>query len=273
VPLTPAQDGVYVPTPHPELIAGPWEVASASGIDGISFAIDTSSVGPTGREQPDSQTMNIRVYHREGGKETWGYFGTGTEDEADQKWHRKQDDSFTRFDGERLRIHFTDVTDLQSFDLDVTFSSASHEWSGTWSRSGRTLQVVLKRPEPNSDPTPNAFIGDWITESPAHAVVGGLHIRQSSDGALCAWSDRIVSGTDPKTRLIHNSESEGIWLKVNSAADTKLILDSTNVMGPPSQFRGNLSDDHQLLTGTWETTDRGPSALNRFRRASAVAAQ
>jgi len=42
-----------VPTEHPELIAGPWEVASTSGIEGIFFEIVTSSSGPTGREQFD----------------------------------------------------------------------------------------------------------------------------------------------------------------------------------------------------------------------------
>ena len=65
-----------VPTEQPELIEGPWEVATASGIDGIFFEIVTSSSGPTGAEQFDWQTISIRVYHREGGKETWGYFGT-----------------------------------------------------------------------------------------------------------------------------------------------------------------------------------------------------
>jgi hypothetical protein len=81
--LSPAQKGADIRTPHPELIAGPWEAADASGIDGIFFEIATSSSGPSGREQFDWQTMNIRVYHRERGKETWGYFGT-----KDQAQHR-----------------------------------------------------------------------------------------------------------------------------------------------------------------------------------------
>lgn len=65
-----SQEKAQVPTEQPELIAGPWEVASASGIDGIFFEIVISSSGPTGHLQFDGQTMNIRVYHREAQKET-----------------------------------------------------------------------------------------------------------------------------------------------------------------------------------------------------------
>jgi hypothetical protein len=89
--------GEAQPTEHPELIAGPWEVASASEIDGIFFEIVTSSSGPSGHEQFDWQTMNIRVYQREEGRETWGYFGT--KDKATPQSYSMQDDqSFIVFD-------------------------------------------------------------------------------------------------------------------------------------------------------------------------------
>src|SRR5277367_3471037 len=68
------QEVAPVPTTHPELIEGPWEMTSASGIDGIFLSALTGSTGPTGIEKFDWQTMDIRVYHRERGKETWGYF-------------------------------------------------------------------------------------------------------------------------------------------------------------------------------------------------------
>jgi hypothetical protein len=149
-----------VPTEHPELIGGAWEVASASGIDGVLFEIETSSSGSTGHLQFDWQTMNIRV------------------------------------------------------------------------------------------------------------------IRQSRDGALCAWSNRITSAIYPKSESIHNNQSNGVWLKVSSATEAGLVLDTTNAMGPPSQFRGTLSEDHQVLTGSWERTGGGRlSSPDRFRRAPSPAAQ
>lgn len=64
------------PLPH-ELIAGPWESVSPSGIDGIFFNIETSSEGPVGHQQKVWQTLNIRVYHRQRGKETWGWAPSG----------------------------------------------------------------------------------------------------------------------------------------------------------------------------------------------------
>ena len=267
-----------VPTEHPELIAGPWEVASASGIDGIFFEIVTSSSGQTGREQFDWQTMNIRVYHREGGKEIWGYFATN--DKASPQSYSLQDDhSFALFDGERLRIHCIEVTGLKPFDMDVTFSPTSSKWSGTWSRSGQILHVVLTRPEPNRGVRPSVFVGDWIGEdipnAPYHLAPGKLHIRESLDGALSAWLDRTISGMDPKKRSVHKDQHNGELLKVVRFIDflggpvtvSGLILDTTNPTRPPSHFRGSLSDDHQVLTGTWDRP--GGSRLNapdKFRK-------
>jgi hypothetical protein len=263
--LPAAQEETPVPTTNPELIEGPWEMTSASGIDGIFLSIVTGATGPTGREKFDWQTMDIRVYHREGGKETWGYFGT--KDKATTESYNLQDDhSLTLFDGERLLIHFVDSTDIKPFDLDITFSLATRDWSGTWSRSGQKSEVVLKRPAPSSGVTPNVFVGDWIGESPPHFLPGSLHIRQSSDGVLCAWLDRTISGMD-RTGLIHNDQRNGEWLKVNSATGAALILDTTNGTGPPSQFQGSLSEDHELLTGSWERPSGGGlSAPTTFRR-------
>ena len=217
--------------------------------------------------------MNIRVYHREGGKETWGYFGT--KDKASPKSYSMQDNhSFTLFDGQRLRIHFIDATDIKPLDLDTTFSAASVEWTGTWSRSGQSFNVVLKRPAPNPVVTPNVLVGDWIGESPPHFLPGSLHIRESLDGVLSAWLDRTLSGIDPKARSIHNDQRNGESLKVSSAMVTGLILDTTNPIGLPSQFRGGLSEDHHVLIGTWERTGGGRlSAPDRFRRAPSPAAR
>ena len=153
------QEEFQAPTLHPELIAGPWETASDSGIDGIFFNIETSSSGPNDRQQIAWQTIDIRVYHRHGGKETWGYFGT--KDKATPASYSMQDDhSFTLFDGGRLRIHFSDVTDVKPFDLGVAFSPTTQGWTGTWARSGQNFDVVLKRPIPNAGATPSLFVGD-----------------------------------------------------------------------------------------------------------------
>lgn len=56
-------------------------------------------------------------------------------------------------------------------------------------------------------------------------------------------------------------------LKVSSANDTELILDTTNPTGPSSQFRGSLSEDHQVLTGIWDQPSGGRlNAPDKFRK-------
>jgi hypothetical protein len=231
--LSTRQEKAQIPSTNPELIEGPWEATSASGIDGIFLTTVTGS---------DWQTINIRVYHRDGGKETWGYFGTN-EKAALESYNLQDDHSFTLFNGSHLRIHFADVTDLKPFDLDVTFSSSSHQWSGTWSRPSQTSNVVLRRPEPKSGLIPNPLVGDWVTASSNYYVASGsLHIRQSSDGTLSAWLDRVIASSDRRN---------GEFLQVHSATASQLDLERPGDTGPSYRYRGSLSDDGQMLMGEW----------------------
>jgi hypothetical protein len=240
--LSTRPDKAQIPSTNPELIEGPWETTSASGIDGIFLTTVTGS---------NWQTINIRVYHRDGGKETWGYFGTNERATA-ESYNLQDDHSFTLFDGSHLRIHFVDVTDLKPFDLDVTFSSSSHEWSGTWSRPRQTSNVVLRRPEPKSGLTPNPFVGDWMTVSSNYYVASGsLHIRQSSDGTFSAWLDRVIASSDRRN---------GEFLQVHSATATELDLERPGDTGPSYRYRGSLSGDGQMLTGDW--AENGGARLN-----------
>jgi len=247
--LYPGQENSKITSSNPELIEGPWETTGASGIDGIFFTTVAGS---------NWQTINIRVYHRERGKETSANFGTNEKATA-QSYERQDDGSFMLFDGEHLRIHCVDVSETQSFDLDVTFSSTAHEWSGTWSHSHQTFDVVLKRPEPNPGLTPSVFVGDWTGEPTKPDMAGGsLHIRQSSDGLLTAWLDRIRGSEDHRN---------GELLRVYSVTASGLLLERPGETGPSSHYRGNLSDDGQILTGTWTQMGGGQlDAPDRFRK-------
>jgi hypothetical protein len=238
-----------IPSTHPELIEGPWETTSASGIDGIFL---TTVTGFTW------QTIDFRVYHRNGGKETWGYFGTNERATA-KSYNLRDDHSFTLFDGSHLRIHFVDVADLKPFDLDLIFSSDSHEWSGTWSNPLQTSNVILRRPEPKSGLTPNPFVGDWMDVSSSdYAASGSLHIRQSSDGTISAWLDRVIASSD-----LRNGE----FLQILPSTASELRLERPGATGPSYYYRGTLSGDGQMLTGGW--AKNGGAKLNapdKFRR-------
>ena len=255
--LNASQAQAQVPTEHPELVEGPWEIATLSGIDGISFEVLTSSSGPAGHEQFHWQTISIRVYHREGGKEVWGYFAI-KEKASPRSYNLEDDHSLTLFDGERLRIHFVDVTDLKPFDLDITFSATARSWTGNWSHSGRDSRVVLKRPHANPGVAVSAFVGDWSSESAeTSSNAGSLHIRQSADGALTAWLDRASSAFDLRNQSMDHERRNGEFLRVSTVSPSSIFLDRAEVGGMGFSYRGTLSEDRQVLTGTWAWMGRG----------------
>jgi len=259
-----SQDQVHLPTLHPELISGPWETVSAIGIDGVFFQFVTGSSGPSGNLQIAWQTVDIRVYHREEGKETGGWFSTMFKAAPESS---DVNDASTRFDGERLRIHFTGITDLKPFDLDITFSPNEQTWAGTWSRSGQTFNVTLERPSANGVFTPSDFVGDWQGETNIFVESGSLHIRESRDGILSAWLDRTMFGTDFKTKTVHRDQRNGELLQVNPVPGTELILETSNAAGPVYRYRAKLSEDRQMITGQWDNgSGGGLSAPQEFRR-------
>lgn len=56
----------------------------------------------------------------------------------------QDDQSFTLLDGERLRIHFTDITDLKALtSTSPSIIANAQAWTGTWSRSGQALNIML----------------------------------------------------------------------------------------------------------------------------------
>ena len=253
--LSTRQEKAQIPSTNPELIEGPWETTSASGIDGIFITAVTGS---------NWQTIDIRVYQRDAGKETWGYFGTNERATA-ESYNLQDDHSFTLFDGSHLRIHFADVTDLKPFDLDVTFSFNSHEWWGIWSRARQTSYVVLRRPETKLGTAQNPFVGDWMTiSSNAYVASGSLHIRQSSDGTFSAWLDRVIASSDRRN---------GEFLQVHSATASELDLERPGDTGPSYRYHGSLSGDGQRLRGDWaENSGARLNAPDRFWKADMVLA-
>lgn len=224
-------------------IAGPWEATGATGIDGIYFRIGTGS----------HQTVDVRVFHREEGKETWGWFRP-SDDIHD-------DGLIFAFNGKRLRIRFTNVAGGERLDLDVTFSPKARTWTGSISRDGRMRPIVFSRPHPRDAQALNAFVGDWTGEGAPipHFAPTRLHISESSDGVLSAWLDRTFDF----------DQRDGELLRVISAMNSELVVETNNPGGLTYRFRGRLSDDGQSLTGQWKSdlgTGNTLHAAATFRR-------
>src|SRR5579871_4930842 len=270
-----AQELSTVSTKHPEQIAGRWEATTSNGVEGIGIEISTSSKGPIGseRERFDSQDVNIRVYTRDDGKETWGYFAAryratpASFDKILVDGH-----SFDLFDGRRLRVHGAEFSGLKQFDLEIVLLPRSDKWMGTWSRPGKYEYVTLARPEPADNAKLNRFVGRWVGEpgpnSPNSSDRTTLNIRQSADGVITGSLDHASSWTDFRSGEVHNDRYDGQLLNIESATDTTLILRTNSAASPIDQYRATLSPDGAMLTGSWSVSGGGgkPAAPDQFRR-------
>ena len=264
-----------VPVDDPDLVGGPWEFTGASGIDGIYLQINAMSHRSPEQQQSTYTGVNVRVYHREAGKETGGWFGA-------TNWAIPES-HVTSFNGKRLVIHFENVRESRRIDVDLTFSPTSRTWTGTWSRDGSpALPVVLERPHQSPGNTVNAFVGDWEGEPDPRfpPKPTALHVRQASDGALSAWLDLTSSAMECKARSIQtNQSSGGALLRVSSPTDDVLIVETGGDFGPSYRFRGTLSQDGRELTGAWENLwGSGPqigitASFHRVEGSAGMAAQ
>lgn len=221
---------------QPDQLAGPWEVTGSSSVDGIFVMIYRSS---------SRQSIQVRVYHRKGGHETGA-------------WHvvnQVEDTAAPRFDGTNLRLR----------ELTATFDSNAKHWTGEWILDGHTHNVVLERPHAAKGSPLNRLCGDWQTLpdtrprwSSAPSVQ--IHILQSSDDGLTAWMDIATSILPERLK----SETFGRSMKVVSADPKNVVLQNESpkfeVRGV---FTGVLSDDGNILSGTWN--GRGAESFHRIR--------
>jgi hypothetical protein len=209
-----------------QALEGPWECRSPIGAAGIFITANTLLTQKSGQQDISSQSIDIRVYQRQGEQEHGGYFSPST-----------GLDGSTVFDGKRLIIHFKDRTDIPPFDLDVRFDPTAGHWTGSWSFCDKSLEVVLDRPRPGEGVHPSAFVGDWEGYSDPttrfRGVPGTLHIRQGYDGGLTAWLDRTIQ-TDQRN---------GERLSVLSATQSAIVLGTVSAWGANYRYEGTLSGD------------------------------
>jgi hypothetical protein len=229
--LVPAH--AQVVTARPELVSGLWELATASGVDGILVMIAQGKTNGLTRE-----TVQVRVYHRKDGHETGGWYVVSP-----------PRDGAAQLDGRRLRVG----------DLTATFDPDTVRWTGEWVIDGQRRQIVLQRPHPAKGVPLNRLCGDWeALADPPPAPSIRIHIVQSSDGALTAWMD---SGVLIRER--YESQHYGRSLKVISADPKRIILQNeAPTFQALGRFAGVLSHDGNSITGQWN--DR--PALRTFRR-------
>lgn len=239
------------PIAHPDQLAGAWETVRVPGIDGIFLSISTHVRDTTAQSETGSQNVQIRLYHREAGKETWGWYvaaGPGAQDEP------------AVLDEEHLRLRAVSDGPV----IDVVFDPAKQRWTGTWTRDGKSQDVILERPRAAPGALPNHLLGDWesLPDSvdPWRAPTR-LHIYESADGAITAWMDRFIALIDQR---------HGELLQVLPGEHLAIGLETTSPGGMRYRFRGAVSADGSTLAGSWQRGDgSGGGSLNaaaNFRR-------
>jgi hypothetical protein len=231
----------------PDVLAGPWEQTDATGIHGIFLRLGTHARRTADQPVITSQSVSVRVYHRQNGHETWGFYSPPPSGPADAP---------SVFDGQRLRIG----DDRTGLLLDVTFDTAERRWTGTWSRDGQRRDVVLERPHLPPTVAPHPLTGDWdgLPDSTGMDRSTRLHVAQSSDQAFTIWMDRSMLLVDQR---------HGELLKLESIDHNTITLETTNVAGMRDRYQGTLSADGSTLLGSWGgTPGRTLNASSRFRR-------
>ena len=238
------------PILHPETMAGPWELTDTSGIDGFFLFFGTHARGTAEQPVITNQSVTIRVYHRQNGTETWGWYSPRESSTGD---------ATCVFDGKHLRI----ANDRAGVLVDVTLDAARLRWTGTWPQNGQPRDVVLERPRPLASVALSPFTGNWegLREATGLDRRTRLHVAQSSDQTFTVWMDRFMLLIDQR---------HGELLRLESLERDKITLETTNNAGVRDRYQGTLSADGSTLVGTW----RGPSgvstrtlnASSRFRR-------
>jgi hypothetical protein len=217
---------------NPEGIEGPWECSAQDGIHGFFIKIE-------GRQH--AQSSSIRIYHRQNGKEHWGYFAPGESTTAP-----------VALDDTHFTMQFTGQTDVGPFRLDLTFDPAAQRWAGTWSACSKTGEAVLTRPHMEVAKE-SPMVGDWKGKLNPNGrpwfTPGSLHFRESSDGLLIAWMDRAFG-----------DGRNGEQLKIVSAGPSIVELQTTFEIGAIYTYTGALSQDGKYLSGIWHVgNNRGMS--------------
>ena len=149
-----------------QLLEGPWEYTSPSGIKGIFIKVETAVINGTVAPMIDWQTVSICVYHRPHGQgEDTHCFAPPAHNRFDQMLGRGGEENYTTdLKNLRLVIHY-------NIDLELSFDAAAKHWAGTWSERGEQGAVILERPQ--SRRWRNA-VGVTVAPAEARKVPGQL---------------------------------------------------------------------------------------------------
>jgi hypothetical protein len=251
------------PIQNADDIAGPWETATPSGVEGIHILISTAPASAPDSKEVRWQTFNVNVYKRHGHDTENGWFAAKYEPSS-TKSESSPDTSELTFSGDHLQIADVQGSSLAPFKIDLVYKPAEHVWTGSWSQAGDSTEVTLTRPETPHGGEPDVIIGDWKGEPSAPGQMPHadaiICIRQSSDTVFTAWMNRDLSNKAmlPTGEIARVGDiRSGEVLQFVSFERGELRLETANSAGANYDYVGTLSADGNRLIGFWQSVGPG----------------
>jgi hypothetical protein len=256
------------PIQTPDALAGPWETATPSGVEGIHILISTAPASAPDSKEVRWQTFSVNVYQRDGRDTQNGWFDAKYEPSSATS-NTSPDTSEISFSGDHLQIADVHGSSLAPFELDLVYKPAEHIWTGTWSHAGASTNVTLSRPQIMRSGDPDAIIGDWKGDPsvPGHMphAAATICIRQSADAVFTAWMNRDLSSKAmfPTGEVVRvGDDRSGEVLQLVSFDKGELHLETANQGGANYDYVGALSANGNELIGSWHSTGGSGGTLN-----------
>jgi hypothetical protein len=234
-------------TVHPEDLAGRWEASDGSGGEvGMNILISTTVAGSVTSLVDAPQTekdFEIALYRRRDANVASLEFNFFTTSSAGVAW-----------DGRELRIDHQRRADIPEIHVKLAWNDEANVWTGSFERGDFQARAIrLRRPAGTQK---NLFVGTWFDG--ARLGNNCLHIAQSRDGTLAAWSDdlqvpgriRYANGIQPPEQV---PEHYGAIAKVKLVSTDRIEveLNAYTAICCSLPFSATISSDANSLVGAW----------------------
>jgi len=232
---------------HPEHLAGRWEASDGSGGEvGMNILISTTIAGTVTSlvDVPqEEKDFEIALYRHRDTNVRPLEFNFFTTSSAGVAW-----------DGHELRIDHQRRADVPEIHVRLAWNDEAKVWTGSFERGDfRARAIRLGRPAGHQK---SSFAGTWLEGN--GPITKCLHIAQSQDGMLAAWSDdlqvpgrmRYAYGIQRPERV---TEHYGEIAKVKVTRTDRIVVElkAYTVICCSLPFSATISSDASSLIGVW----------------------
>jgi hypothetical protein len=232
---------------HPEDLAGRWEASDGSGGEvGMNILISTTVAGTVTSlvDVPQAEKdFEIALYRHRDTNVRPLEFNFFTTSSAGVAW-----------DDRELHIDHQRRADVPGIHVKLAWNEEAKVWTGSFELGAfRARAIRLRRP---AGPQKSLFVGTWFNGT--RLGNNCLHIAQSQDGTLAAWSDDLqVPGRMSYANGIQRPErvteryGQIAKVKLMSTDRIEVELKAYTAICCSLPFSATISYDANSLVGAW----------------------